>query len=128
MLLFCCVLAITIAHANALKQNRNGGQPSKSSDTEDSALESFIDIMNAVIAIVNLVTYIFAGGPEQVVFRLVGILVTVVLISVIAWCCGFQDYQPTTRLERNGIRAATALLNVHNTRANLKDQTNGRVC
>jgi xanthine/uracil permease len=128
MLLFCCVIAITIAHANALKQNRNGGQPSKSSDTEDSALESFIDIINAVIAIVNLVTYIFAGGPEQIVVRLVGILVTVVLISVIAWCCGLQDYQPTTRAERNGIRAATAFLNARNTRENLKHLKNQRFC
>ena len=104
--LFTALLFATFL-GSALALNGKGSS-SQDDDDDDSALETFIDVINGVMAIVNIFAFIFENGAEEAFCRFCAVLIVMTAVMaigmVLAACCGI-DATPRTRRERNYGRA-----------------------
>ena len=96
---------------------------SKVDDDEDGPLEAFIDIVNLVLAVINLYAIVFENGPEEAFARfcvLVILTAAAMAILMVVMACFGIDATPRSRTERNCFRAVELAANVSLADRNLR--------
>lgn len=76
-------------------------------DDEDDSIGEFLDLLGFVVDLVNLVAFVFAGGPEEVAARIVALVVAVLIATVFVCSSPIPQSQrpsvcvsPNSRLHR----------------------------
>jgi Na+/H+-dicarboxylate symporter len=115
------LFAALLGSALALNGNAHG---SKDDDDDDGAFEAFIDVINGLMAIGNVIAFIFQNGLEEALVRfcavVVALAVTISTGMVIAACLGIDPNRRPSRSERNVRRAIGFAANVSMADSNLR--------
>ena len=105
------ILATFVFFTHAIKSD--GREPSK--EEEDTPIDVLWDVLNLIVSVYNILTFIFAGGCEEIVSRLVLVVVvtTITLVAVVLCGCASSGKR-SSRAFRRSERACVSALNLYN--------------